>query len=162
MPKLSEFIAGFRSVVLSTIDEAGDPFASYAPFVRQANRYYIFISDIARHARNLKARPACALFFIEDESTCENIFARKRVVLQCDAQSIARETPGFDAVMQAFTARFDPKLIATLRSMQDFNLYEFTPARGEAVFGFGQAYDIHAEEPDRLVPRSGIQGHQKN
>ncbi len=160
MPDLRAFITGFKSVTLATIDKAGRPFSSYAPFVLHEKRFYIFISDIARHARNLKNDPHAALFFIEDESRCENIFARKRAVLQCSARTLKRDDTDFKAVMEAFKERFDPAMLEMLLTMKDFNLYELLPHKGEAVFGFGQAYDITGNNADELTPRrSG--GHDK-
>ena len=161
MPKLPEFISGFQSTVISTVDAEGNPFGSYAPFVVYQHDYYVFISDIARHARNLKAYPKASLFFIEDEAGCENIFARKRAVLQCESRIVPRETPGFDPVIQAFKTRFDSSLIDMLAQMQDFNLFRFTPVSGEAVFGFGQAYDVGGEFMDRLLARKSGGGHRK-
>lgn len=161
MADLAAFIDAFKSVVLATIDSRGNPFSSYAPFTRYEHRYYIFISDIARHAANLKKHPKAALFFIEDESRCDNIFARKRAVLQCRSKIVSRESTAFDPVMQAFKARFDPDMLDMLLRMKDFNLYELTPFEGEAVFGFGQAYDVGGESMDRLLERKNSGGHQK-
>ena len=160
MPDLHTFIQGFKSVTLATLDEEGEPFSSYAPFVYHEKRYYIFISDIARHARNLKKTPKAALFFIEDESKCDNIFARKRVVLQCKSRLLKRESSPFTDVMDVFKNRFDPDMLDMLLRMKDFNLYELTPKRGEAVLGFGQAYDIGGEFADTLTERKGG-GHSK-
>lgn len=49
-----DFVAGFHSTVIGTLDENGFPFSSYAPFVYDDHRYYVFISDIAAHAGNLR------------------------------------------------------------------------------------------------------------
>ena len=160
MPDLYTFVQGFKSVILATIDSEGKPFSSYAPFVLYEKKYYIFISDIARHSANLKKTPQAALFFIEDESQCDNIFARKRVVLQCSGRVLKRESVPFDDVMTAFKARFDPDMLDMLLRMKDFNLFELSPTEGEAVFGFGQAYDIVGESTDTLQLRSGG-GHTK-
>ena len=160
MSELSTFITGFKSVTLSTIDEKGEPFCSYAPFVFHEKKYYVFISDIARHSRNLKKHPKAALFFIEDESKSENIFARKRAVLQCSSRVLKRESGHFSDVMAVFKNRFDPDMLDMLLRMKDFNLYELAPSGGEAVMGFGQAYDIVGEFADTLQPRKGG-GHAK-
>ena len=165
MSDLMRFISDFKSVTLGTIDEKGDPFSSYAPFVPYDKRYYIFISDIARHARNLKKTPKASLFFVEDESKCDNIFARKRAVLQCESALLARESELFSEVMQVFKSRFDPNMLDMLLNMKDFNLYELRPTGGEAVFGFGAAYDIVGEFSDRLQARQGgghAMPHDKN
>lgn len=160
MAGLAPFIAGFQSLTLATIDDKGFPFSSYAPFVAYNTRYYIFISDIARHARNLQARPRASLFFIEDEKRATNIFARKRAALRCESRKLAREEETFGEVMGHFKEKFDADLLEMLLSMKDFNLYELTPLDGEAVFGFGEAYDVGGKAMDQLIPRRGG-GHAK-
>lgn len=155
------FIQPFQSVVIATIDSDGNPFSSYAPFVRYEHRYYVFISDIARHARNLRATPKASLFFIEDEGTAANIFARRRVSLQCDSTAISRNAARFAEVLKRFKTKFDPAMVGMLEGMRDFNLYELAPFSGEAVFGFGEAYDIGGDFMESLVERKGGSGHKR-
>jgi len=157
---MNDFLSGFRSVVIGTVDESGFPFASYAPFVRHDHLYYVFISDIARHAQNLRRTGKASLFFVEDECDSQNIFARRRVSLQCETEIVSANGPRFDVVMQAFKTRFDPDLVASLMQMQDFHLHAFRPISGEAVFGFGEAYTLGGEHMETLLPRRGG-GHQK-
>lgn len=154
------FIGLFQSVVLSTLDDTTTPFGSYAPFVHHEHAYYVFISDIATHAKNLNHTPKAALFFIEDEARCNNIFARKRISMQCNVQKIAREDALFQTLMQHFSQKFNPEMIQMLQGMMDFNLYEFIPYRGEATFGFGEAYTLGGEHCETLLPRQE-RGHKK-
>jgi putative heme iron utilization protein len=156
-----DFIETFQSVVIATIDCDGNPFSSYAPFVRYEHRYYVFISDIARHSCNLRETPKASLFFIEDEGTAENIFARKRVSLQCESRPIPRDAALFAEVIGRFKTRFDPGLVGMLEGMKDFNLFAFSPFSGEAVFGFGKAYDIGGDFMENLLERRGAGGHKK-
>ena len=160
MPKtILSFIEPFQSVVMSTVGSDGEPFASYAPFLYDDCRYYVFISDIATHAKNINARPSVALLFIEEESAAANIFARRRIAIQCRAEKIRRDDARFEPVMKRFKARFE--MIGMLQQMHDFNLYAFTPEKGEATFGFGEAYTLGGEHMETLVPRSGGGGHRK-
>lgn len=155
-----EFIAQFQSVTLGTLDEKGLPFSSYAPFVHTNHRYYIFISNIAKHAQNLQRTPKASLLFIEDESKTENIFARKRISLQCSSELVSRENTKFEEVMVIFKSKFSEEMVSMLMGMQDFNLYELTTAYGEATFGFGQAYNVGGEYMEELIPRGGGSGHK--
>jgi len=157
---MHDFVSGFQSVVIGTVDENGFPFASYAPFVHSDHLYYVFISDIARHAQNLRRSNKASLFFIEDECESPNIFARRRVSLQCEADIVPSGDTRFEAVMQTFKSRFDPELVSSLMQMQDFHLHMFRPVSGEAVFGFGEAYTLGGEHMETLLPRRGG-GHQK-
>ena len=157
---LLDYINSFKSVVLSTIDEKGNPFTSYAPFIKENGKYYIYISAMARHFKNLKNNPKVSLFFIEDEISCENIFGRKRVVIQCNSKKLDRDTNEFDELMEKFE-EVHGKTVSMLKTMKDFSIFEFTAFEGEAVFGFGEAYDLGGENFEELVERKGLSGHKK-
>lgn len=75
--KLIEFLDSFKSIIINSLDENKNPFSSYAPFVKYENAYYVYLSGMAKHSQNLKQNPKASIFFCEDESSCENIFARK-------------------------------------------------------------------------------------
>ncbi len=153
MKTITPFISSFKSAVIGTLDTDAHPFSSYAPFVYDENLFYIYISDIATHAQNLQERPVASLFFIEDESKCENVFARKRIALQCRAQKITRDTERFEKVLELFSQKFDAGMIGMLKEMRDFNLYALRVNRGEATFGFGEAYTVN--DAGTLTPRRG-------
>jgi len=155
-----EFIKAFQSVVIGTIDKQGLPFSSYAPFVYMNHRTYIFISDVANHAQNLQQTPKASLFFIEDESKTQQIFARKRISLQVTSNMISRDDNTFDQVMNEFKKKFSQEMVNMLMGMQDFNLYELSTHYGEATFGFGEAYNIGGEYMEELMPRQGNGGHK--
>lgn len=59
---LNEFINSFKSINLSTLDENNFPFSSYAPFIKYNNKYYVYLSDMAKHANNLKNNPKVCIF----------------------------------------------------------------------------------------------------
>ena len=63
-PEIKEFRQERRTLQLATVDEEGRPNVSYAPFVQNQEGYFVLISDIARHARNLKANPQVSLMMI--------------------------------------------------------------------------------------------------
>lgn len=154
-----DFIKDFQSVVIGTLDEKGLPFSSYAPFVYMNHRTYIFISDVAKHALNLKRTPKASLIFIEDEHKAEQIFARKRVSLQCSSTLVSREDEKFNTVMKVFKDKFSEDMVTMLMGMQDFNLYELSTDYGEATYGFGEAYNIGGEFMEDLVKRTSGTGH---
>lgn len=160
MKKLSELLAEYQSVVLGTQGSNGYPFSSYAPFYYDGEEVYIFISNIATHAKNIQAIPQASAFFIEDESKSDNIFARKRISLQCDVTSVFRDEETFTTVMENFKDKFDSSMVTMLMGMKDFNLYALKPIYGEATFGFGEAYHIGGEKMNELVTRTGDSGHK--
>jgi len=156
---MKKFLANIQTAIIGTLDSHNHPFSSYAPYVYDENRFYVYISEIATHAKNLQKNPKVSLFFVEDESKTENMFARKRISLQCDSQKVARGSERFEEVLGLFSQKFDAKMVATLKKMIDFNLYEFKVTYGEATFGFGKAYFVGGENMDELVERTGNHGH---
>lgn len=157
---LNNFLNEFKSVVISSLDENNFPFTSYAPFIKNNYKYYVYISTIAKHTQNLDLNTKASLFFIEDENSCENIFARKRVVLQVNSKKLSRDNEEFEKLMQIFK-KTHGSTIDMLKQMKDFSIYEFTPIKGEAIFGFGKAFDIGGETCEELLDRKNVKGHQK-
>lgn len=157
---LVEFLNNFKSVVLSTIDDNNLPYTSYAPFIKKDGLYYVYLSSMAKHTRNLDNKKEVSLFFIEDEISCDNIFGRKRVVLQCVSNKLKRDNKEFEELIKIFEETHGTTM-KMLKTMTDFSIYSFTPLSGEAVFGFGEAYDIGGENCDKLCDRKGQKGHSK-
>ena len=160
MQKLSELLAKYQSVVLGTQGSNGYPFSSYAPFYYDGEQVYIFISNIATHAKNIQTTPQASALFIEDENKSKNIFARKRISLQCDVTFVSRDDETFNTVMENFQDKFDANMVTMLMGMKDFNLYALKPIYGEATFGFGEAYHIGGEKMNELVTRTQGNGHK--
>lgn len=152
---MQTFIQDIQTAILGTLDKNHHPFSSYAPYIYDTNRFYVYISDIATHAKNIKQNPNVSLFFVEDEGKTSNLFARKRISLQCESTKIERENKRFETVLDLFAHKFDAKMVETLKNMTDFNLYEFKTTYGEATFGFGKAYFIGGENMNELVARTG-------
>lgn len=155
---LLDYLEKFKSTVLSTIDESNAPFTSYAPYIKNENKYYVYISLMAKHYKNLDKNPKVSLFFIEDEISCENIFGRKRVVLQCDSKKLPRDDKKFEELIAIFEKRHGSTM-KMLKSMKDFSIFEFTPYSGEAIFGFGEAYNVGGKNFDELLERENTKGH---
>ena len=94
-PEIREFRDGCRTLQLATVDSEGNPTASYAPFVLQEDGYYVLISEIARHARNLQQVPKVSLMLIEDETGARELFARKRLTFDAVAEVVAGVPPDY-------------------------------------------------------------------
>lgn len=157
---LEQFLNSFNSVVISSLDEDNFPFTSYAPVIKHNSKYYVYISSIAKHSQNLDLNNKLSLFFIEDENSCENIFGRKRVVLQCTSEKQARNNEKFEELCRLFEQTHGSTM-KMLKTMNDFSFYEFTPLKGEAIFGFGQAYDVGGKTCEELIERKNTKGHKK-
>jgi putative heme iron utilization protein len=144
------FLKKFRSLHLSSIGENGHPVCSYAPFVKDDKRqFYIYVSNLAAHTKNLMIDGRAGIMFIEPEEQAENIFARKRVTFECVVELVPRDTEDWQKIMTLFD-QLDGELMQTLRSLSDFQLIRLIPLSGRFVKGFGKAYHISGAGMDQL------------
>lgn len=140
-----------QTLLLSSVTADGAPEISYAPYVRDGlDCFYIFISDLAAHTRNLRQQGQAAVLFIRPETEARNPFARERLILECRAHELADDDPGQAEILSRLEQRFG-ETVALLRSLPDFHLYALTPHAGRYVAGFGKAYDLQLPAGD-LTP----------
>ena len=139
--EIADFIKSRRSLQLATLGEDGIPYASYAPFAFSDNGFYILISEIAVHAKNLQLNPSASAMIIEDEDSASELFARMRVSYQLEATLIEVDTPAWTKGVETLVER-QGKLINHLSQHADFKLFELTPTKGRFVKGFGRAYAL--------------------
>ena len=145
-----KFLTKFQCLQLSTISENGRPESSYAPFVvDQNNQFYIYVSMLARHTKNLLNDTRAGIMFLEAEEQAENIFARKRATFDCDAEVVERDSEEWQKIMSLFDD-IAGELMQTLRMLADFQLIRLKPNSGLFVKGFGKAYKISGEKMDQL------------
>ncbi|MBE2898681.1 heme utilization protein HutZ [Pasteurellaceae bacterium 20609_3] len=155
-PEIQELKDHCRTIMLATVDEHGQPNVSYAPFVLNDRGYYVFISDIARHARNLKQNPRVSLMLIEDEEKSRQIFARRRLSFDAAVEVVAFDSDEWQQGTQALRERHG-EVMDHLIKMQDFTLFNLIPEKGLFVKGFGQAFQV---DPNDLVGMVHLdQGH---
>ena len=143
--EIRAFRAARHSVVLATTDAEGRPDASYAPCMDDAQgAVYIFVSGLARHTQNLLALGRVSVLYLEDEGETDNVFARRRLTLDCRATPVSREHPDWSGILDALTERLG-KMVVTLRRLADFQLFCLTPLSATYVRGFGQTYRFEGE-----------------
>ena len=148
--RYEDFLNGFDSLCMSTVDSEGWPLISYAPFVVDDNRsFYVFLSDLAKHTSYLRKSGKASVMFIEDENATAQIFARTRVIFQCDAIEMTRSSKSAERMLSKMEDRFG-ELLITLRSLSDFHLFRLSPKNGTFVMGFGQAFSISGKRMEIL------------
>ncbi len=149
----------FDSVLLATVDRHGTPEASYAAYVTHQGDYYLYISELAAHTRNLLANGRVSLLFIEDESKAAHLFARQRVTLQGTAEEVERGSDPFRVIMGKFEQKFG-SIIDVLKTLRDFHLFRIHPITGAYVQGFARAFVFQPETVDdfRHLNGSGHNG----
>lgn len=138
-----EFITPFRMLMLATVGTNGRPYASTAPFIRKEDRFYVFVSTVAQHGRNLLHTEHASILFAADEGDTVQPFARKRLTAEVSVQEIIRDTRLFQEILALFSDTFDRELIEQLEKMRDFHLFELMPESASMVIGFGKAYALN-------------------
>ncbi|WP_086984328.1 heme utilization protein HutZ [Vibrio aphrogenes] len=157
-PEIQEFRQERRTLQLATVDHNGQPNVSYAPFVVHQTGYYVLISEIARHARNLMENPQVSLMLIEDEEQSKQLFARKRLTFDAVASLVERNTDEWQAVVTELEQRFG-EIVSGLSQLEDFKLFCLKPIKGLFVKGFGQAFQVSGDDLVDFVHLE--QGHKK-
>lgn len=156
-PEVTEFLAGFKTCMIASLTPEGKSHASTAPFARDGNTFYILISTVAQHGKNLLATDHGSLLFAEDESICTQAYARKRITIEASVKEVVRESKEFEVGINLLKNRFDTELVENLSKMGDFHLFALSAQSGSAVMGFGQAYRLD----DNLEVVTSISGHHQ-
>lgn len=148
--EILQLIEQCQTLKLATASNKGIPCASYAPYVYGGNyTFYVFLSDLAQHTSNITNNPNVSAMVIEDESKSSNLFARNRLVLDCTATRINRDSSQFKQWITRYSDRFGA-IVDTMVQLSDFNLYSLDPIQGVFVKGFGQAYRISGNDMDEI------------
>lgn len=133
---------GMQSLLLSTMNSEGFPEISYAPyFSDQPGVFYIFISELARHTKNLSTSPRASVMFIADEGDSQNLFARERLTYRCSAEEVEPQKDEYKQVLNGMEDQFG-NIMAMLKTLPDFHLFRLEAFEGSYVVGFGKAYEI--------------------
>lgn len=131
--------------MLATVSSAGKPLSSYAPVVSAEDGcFYVYVSAMAKHYGHLRKNGVASLSLIEDESVAKEIFARKRVTVDCEAILIQRDSDEWNSRITAMEERHGTTM-AYLKNMVDFDLFQLRPIDGRLVLGFGKAYRVFGD-----------------
>lgn len=144
----NELLDSAQSLMLATVDGQGIPESSTTPFIRsETGSYYIYVSQLARHTRNLMENQRASIMLVEDESCCRQFFARKRIQYQCQVET--GDDTNREEILVAFARRYG-KVMELLSTLPDFQLIRLKPLKGQFVQGFGQAYALGGEGLNQL------------
>ncbi|WP_431612446.1 pyridoxamine 5'-phosphate oxidase family protein [Chryseobacterium sp. 'Rf worker isolate 10'] len=142
-PKVQELINASKSMILATVDAEGNPNSSYAPFVQIDQTFYILVSFMAKHTKNLADGRKTSIMFIEDESATKQIYARERLTIEAAASQIERDSEVWNTVVTQLKEAHG-KVVDVISEMGDFILIALQPVKGSYVNGFGSAYFVDA------------------
>ncbi len=144
-PEVQEFRDSRLTLQLATISAQGKPHVSYAAFAFDQQGYYIMVSDLAEHGKNLKANKSVSIMMVEDETEAKSVHARKRLTFDTQATHIDKATSEGQDGVAALVERFG-EMAQNLAQLGDFNLYKLTPSEGRYVKGFGQAFQVSGND----------------
>lgn len=131
-----------RSCILATASSSGKPLSSYAPvFVDELGDYFIYVSAMAKHFTHLRKTGLASLSLIEDESAADELFARKRVTIDCLATLLKRDSDEWEKGIAGLESRHGATM-GYLKGLVDFDLFRLRPDEGRLVLGFGKAYRV--------------------
>ena len=140
--KYRELILSQQTLLLSTVTEQGEPDCSYAPYVRdQHGVFYIYVSELAAHTRNMLQKGRASVLFIRPEKDVKNLFARERAVFNCEVNEVQSSDEQYDKQLLKMKDKFG-ETVELLCSLSDFHLLALTPLNGKYIAGFGQAFLI--------------------
>jgi putative heme iron utilization protein len=146
-------------VLLASTSDEGVPHASYAPVViGEDGKYYIHISELAKHYHNLNANGRVSALMIEDEKDAANIFARKRLTLEGRAVKLDKKSSRWNEVMDMFAAKFGEFFNKSLRNLGDFHTFELSFDSATLVLGFGAAFHLTGAELGQIDWLQGAHG----
>lgn len=142
---LGQLLAQVQTLQIATLDAAGEPAISYAPFVQDdEGSFYIFVSGLSSHTQEIIAHPQVSVLLVEDEQAARQIFARTRASYRCEAEIVARDGAAFPQILDAMEQHFG-NVVGLLRGLGDFVLFRLKPVSGRFVMGFGQAFVLAGE-----------------
>lgn len=139
--EIIDIVDSRKSLMLSTLDHEGWPYASYAPFARGEDCLYVLVSEIAVHGINLQVNPNASVLIIEDEDSAGELFARLRVLYRVQAELLTPESSQWHEGIDILQNRHGDR-ITNLSQLKDFKLFKLHPRGGRYVKGFGKAYQI--------------------
>lgn len=135
------FAAAFQSIEIATVSAQFEPEASYAPVLLEDGVFYLYLSQLAKHTRNLQQNPKLSLLFIESEQDAANLFARKRATFACRSEIIERDSEQWNHILDAMEDKHG-EMMQMIRGLNDFQLFACTPYSAKFVEGFAQAYSF--------------------
>ncbi len=130
--------------VVSTLSKnlAGYPFGSVTPFISDSDgSLYMYISDIAQHARNLQQDSRMSLVVFEQADNGDQN-ENARVTLVGDAKIVAEDK--HQMVLDRYVLRFPEA--KSYAQAHDFNMWQVDIKRVRYIGGFGKIFWLEQDE----------------
>jgi putative heme iron utilization protein len=137
-------VRGARYMALAVLEpQTGHPFASRVLTGTDVDGApVILVSALSTHTSALLADPRCSL--LAGEPGKGDPLAHPRITVQCNAETVARETPDHLRIRQRFLDRH-PKAQLYV-DFPDFRFFRLLPQAASLNGGFGRAYALDGSD----------------
>ena len=137
--EISDFIGNFKSVIIGTVSEEGEPNASYAPFFKYHGDSYLYVNETEAYFENFKKNGKASLLFIQDEGQAMVPSIRQRVTYNAEIEFLEKNDY-YNEILDEFQK--NDFSIQMTRNVPVFHLVRAKLASGRYVKGPRQAFDI--------------------
>jgi len=150
---LSRLLQTMRVSALGTSHD-GRPFVSMVSLAREsdASSFYIHVSHLAQHTRDMEANPLVSLLLAEIDDGRADPQTLARVTIQCRAELITREDETYASIRELYVTQFPAS--AQMFSFADFNLWRLVPEKARFVGGFARAFNLTPVDLRRAIAGS--------
>ena len=151
---LVELLRTRRTLALGTIDEAGAPAVSMAPWALDpaGPDLIILISALAAHTRQLMLHPHASVLVCAGEEAADSVHALPRATLQVEALHPKSGSDDARAALAIYIARHPAGEM--LASLPDFSVVRLRVQAARQIAGFGAARDVSAARLRELLRES--------
>lgn len=143
--RLAQLIRTQRTAALGTLRD-GSPFVSMVLFAaaEDFSAFYLHISSLARHTRDLQADQRASLMIAETDDGTRDPQTLARLSLEGEAVAVPRDDPTAEDIRRLYLAKYPQS--GPNFNLGDFSLYRITPRRGRYVAGFGKIFNLGPEQ----------------
>jgi len=142
--KLAEMLRSSRMAGLGTLRD-GSPLVSMVAYIPENDfsAFYVHISKLAQHTRDLLADPRAGLLVSEPDDGRADPQTLARISILGRAEQIAAEDAAYQGIRSRYIGRFPQS--APLFRFGDFGLWRIVPQSARFVAGFAQAFNLTPE-----------------
>ncbi|GAB4270865.1 MAG TPA: hypothetical protein DIU37_01405 [Opitutae bacterium] len=140
-------------LAIATVDDLGNPHASYTPFVVDKHKhFYIFISEVSASTANLLNNKEASIMVLNPQSAHGDPFAPERLRLQCNVVPVLKGSEIWHSTVDLFKARFKDKVSTITQDEENFLLIQLKPFRGRLVLNKSDIFDISGNNLEEIKP----------
>ncbi len=114
--------------------------------------FYIHISGLAHHTRNLNQDSRASLMIMEDTSARPDPQTLARISISGTAERIDKNSEAFEVARSLYVSKHPDA--ARNFMLADFDLFAIKPESARFVAGFGRIFDLNSDDLRRVAADS--------